>query len=112
MVFLTGVFFLAAPGLVDFLTVFFLVAFLAAAGFLVALFFLVAALGFLDALFFLAMVFLTGVFFLASGESLNEAFPLMNMPLETPNLSAFLSARSFLAAGKLDAMYFLMAASE
>ena len=42
---------------------FFLVVFLAAAGFLVALFFLVAALGFLVAVFFLAMVFLTGVFF-------------------------------------------------
>ena len=40
-----------------------MVAFLAAAGFLVALFFLVAALGFLVAVFFLAMVFLTGVFF-------------------------------------------------
>ena len=32
---------------------------------------------------------------LASGESLKEALTLMNMPLETPNLSAFLSARSF-----------------
>ena len=32
---------------------------------------------------------------MASGESLKEALTLMNMPLETPNLSAFLSARSF-----------------
>ena len=32
---------------------------------------------------------------LASGESLKDALTLMNMPLETPNLSAFLSARSF-----------------
>ena len=36
---------------------------------------------------------------LASGESLKEALTLMNMPLETPNLSAFLSARSFCGAG-------------
>ena len=32
---------------------------------------------------------------MASGESLKDALTLMNMPLETPNLSAFLSARSF-----------------
>ena len=42
---------------------FFLVVFLAAPGFLAALFFLAAALGFLVAVFFLAMVFLTGDFF-------------------------------------------------
>ena len=164
-----------------------MVVFLAAPGFLAALFFLAAALGFLAAVFFLAMVFLTGDFFcgarqgagqpsvrahctgsggtpslrasncgrdsavrrtgrrrevgqsyagaafaprhpppraperllaalglggprgreprgrepggrertLASGESLKDALTLMNMPLETPNLSAFLSARSF-----------------
>ena len=36
----------------------------------------------------------------------------MNMPLLTPNLSAFFSARSFFAAGKLAARYFLIAASE
>merc|ERR1719149_492396 len=104
--FLVAGFFLAAPGLVDFLTVFFLVVFLAAEGFLTAEFFLVAALG------FFAIVFLTGDFFLASGESLKDALTLMNMPLETPNLSAFLSARSFFAAGKFVAMYFLIAASE
>merc|ERR1711935_1298291 len=110
--FLVAGFFLAAPGLVDFLTVFFLVVFLAAEGFLTvevflaAVFFLVAALG------FFAIVFLTGDFFLASGESLKDALTLMNMPLETPNLSAFLSARSFFAAGKFVAMYFLIAASE
>ena len=34
---------------------------------------------------------------MASGESLKDALTLMNMPLETPNLSAFLSARSFCA---------------
>merc|ERR1719396_256539 len=101
------VFFLAAPGLVDFSTVFFFVVFLAAAGFLAALFFLVAV--FLAALGFFAIVFLTGLFFFASAESLKDALTLMKMPLDTPNLRAFFSAVSFLAAGKLAAMYFLMA---
>ena len=32
---------------------------------------------------------------LASGESLKDAFTLMNMPLDTPNLRAFFNARSF-----------------
>ena len=51
---------------------FFLVVFLAAPGFLAALFFLAAALGFLAAVFFLAMVFLTGDFFCGARQGAGQ----------------------------------------
>ena len=49
-----------------------MVVFLAAAGFLAALFFLAAALGFLAAVFFLAMVFLTGDFFCGARQGAGQ----------------------------------------
>ena len=49
-----------------------MVVFLAAPGFLAALFFLAAALGFLAAVFFLAMVFLTGDFFCGARQGAGQ----------------------------------------